>query len=140
MVDALETRLCGHEGRVTDADGVLGHANALQTKFMDKARALMNAVGTQGLMRSGKLVGRFTTIMPKYCDALQRARNAPDYDAPSINDVQTLSPWLAWLKPTVGWLMSDASDQSWLRRAQHQSNQCKCARASLQMLTSQYMP
>jgi len=114
VVDTMETRLCGHESRVADIEIVLSYADVLHLKFMEKAKGVMNAVDPQGMMRVVKLMGRFSTIFPKYCDALQRAPNSTAHEAVvATND--TLPPWLAWLRPNIGWLMSDASDQSWLR-------------------------
>ena len=115
VVDAVATRLCGHEARVADVDAVIGYMQLLLECFMAKVGGVMSGAGSEGRLRAGKLMGRCTTIMPKYSDALYRARNAPTLDAPSADDERTLSPWLAWQQPTVGWLMSDASSQSWLR-------------------------
>ena len=115
VVDALETRLAGYEARVHDVEAVLAHASSLQETFLPTMMRVMSGVGAQGMMRSGKLMGRFTAIMPKYSDALQRARNALARDAPSMETHGALSPWLGWQQPTIGWLMSDASKESWLR-------------------------
>ena len=115
VVDALETRLAGYEARVHDVEAVLAHASSLQETFMPAMMRVMSGVDAQGMMRSGKLMGRFTAIMPKYSDALQRARNAPDRDVHSVETQGALSPWLGWQQPTIGWLMSDASKESWLR-------------------------
>ena len=114
VADAIETRLIGHEAKVTDVDGVLEHAQTLLTAFMVPIRGVMSG-GTQQLLRSGKLMGLFTNVVQRYQDSLQRARNAPR-DAPSaITNAPQLDCWLRWQQPTIGWLMSDTSTDSWLR-------------------------
>ena len=115
MVDAVETRLMGHEAHVFDVDGMLAHVSALQSKFMEKVMGVMNGLGTQAMMRSGKLMGRFTSLMPKYSDALQRARHLPTRNVLSVDSERTLPPWLGWQQPTIGWLMGNASKDCWLR-------------------------
>lgn len=121
VADAVETRLIGQEAKVSDVDAVLGHTATLLTKFMPMTMSVMTGLGAEASMRSGKLIGRFTTVMQRYQDALERARSAPARDtASAIADAQQLACWLRWQQPTVGWMMSDASMDSWLRPFVHQ--------------------
>ena len=125
VADAIETRLIGHEAKVTDVDAVLEHTQMLLTAFVAPIRGVMNGGGTQQVLRSGKLMGLFTSVVQRYQDSLQRARDAPR-DVPSaITKAPQLDCWLRWQQPTIGWLMSDTSTDSWLRCWRASNHMCR---------------